>query len=1030
MNWNWKQKWPISLVVIFTMLFSAVLTAAATEPDVQSVVMADAESAAEQAAGSATERETESAAEKDAESETEQAVEQATETATESVTEQATESETETATESATEPTAESETEQATESEIETETEPADEKDTDSAAEDGAGDETEIESESDSLTDNSDDEVTADPEFPGSISLEDFTAAAHEHSWSADWSCDESFHWHECGAEDCPVTVCGEKEGYGEHIYGDDGVCTVCGCLGPDSRPARTAAGAVPTYQEAYEAMIALKDKYPEGMAWTNFTPYGSQGELGDSYVWKGGRIYGSNRGVGCAAFSFLLSDAAFDSLPARVIERGGFTLEDVKIGDILRVNGNSHSVIVLQKSEGGVVVAEGNYNKSVHWGRVLTRAEVLNADYVITRYPKGYVPSDESDADTVMEEGTEGNLHWSLTKGGKLTISGSGMMPNYSAAQLPSWNGYGVSAVVIENGVTSIGDYAFYQSTALSIYLPEGITRIGQNAFDGSALISVTIPGTVGVIGDNAFHGCGNLASVTVSEGVKTIGNEAFRGCTSLTHIDFPASITSVGSGAFMSCEKMTRVRFMPGSGKVTLGGGLFAQCYGLISVTLPQTAECISDNMFQSCTVLPVLYIPANVTSIGENPFTECKSLKYIYFGGTEDEWNSMASVPLKLALQSKGTTVIFNAAFDDPFAPDPDDPGDFWPDEDGKDPVEPDDGDSAHKHNWSAAWSSDETGHWHECGAGCSITDNRNKDGYGAHSYGSWVVDVKAAASQDGSRHRDCTVCSYRQTERIPAAGSGDNAGESNDNTGSSGGSTGGSNDNTGNSGGSTGGSNDNAGSSGGSTGGSNGDTGSSGGSTGGSNDNAGGSGDHADDSNENDGSSNDHSDSPDESGNTGGNGASGNQGNGYAELQKQQESLAAGNQRAGSGMYPVSRSGSANTGNLPVAAKPEKDDTASDALSEGDGEERRSDDEDESDADEESLPPQEEETEPASDALSEGDEIQQVPDREIKAEDASQSDKKNTGVIVSVVSVLGGGTLGSAYVFMRRKYHWKK
>ena len=71
MNWNWKQKWPISLVVIFTMLFSAVLTAAATEPDVPSAVMADAGSTAEQAARSAAERETESAAEKDTDSETE-----------------------------------------------------------------------------------------------------------------------------------------------------------------------------------------------------------------------------------------------------------------------------------------------------------------------------------------------------------------------------------------------------------------------------------------------------------------------------------------------------------------------------------------------------------------------------------------------------------------------------------------------------------------------------------------------------------------------------------------------------------------------------------------------------------------------------------------------------------------------------------------------------------------------------------------------------------------------------------------------
>ncbi len=446
----------------------------------------------------------------------------------------------------------------------------------------------------------------------------------------------------------------------GSTIYGDDGVCTECGCFKPANRLARTVSGAVPTYQEAYEAMIALKDKYPEGMTWTNFTPYGSQGNLGDAYVWNGGKVYGANRG--------------------------------------------SHRVIVLQKSAGRVIVAEGNHNKSVHWGRAISEAEVLTASYVITRDPKAYVPSDEPEADKVVESGTEGSLSWSLTKAGTLTISGSGTIPDYSADRLSPWNKPGVSTVVIENGVTGIGDYAFYQSSALSVYIPDGITRIGRHAFYGSQLISVTIPGTVEVIGDNAFHDCKNLTSVTVSEGVKTIENEAFRGCTSLAYIDFPANISSVGAGAFTSCIEMTRVRFMPSSRKVTLGGGLFAQCQKLTSVTLPQTADSISDNMFQSCTSLPVLYIPESVTSIGRDLFTSCIFLKSIYFGGTETEWKKMMTPYLEGSLKSTGTTVTFNAVFDNPFAPDPDDPGDF----------RPDDGAPAHRHSWSETWNSDGAGH----------------------------------------------------------------------------------------------------------------------------------------------------------------------------------------------------------------------------------------------------------------------------------------------------------------------------
>lgn len=124
-----------------------------------------------------------------------------------------------------------------------------------------------------------------------------------------------------------------------------------------------------------YESMVALKAKYPEGTRYTN----------ANSYVWHAipGVTY---TGYGCAGFAFMLSDAAFGDLPARKVT--GFTLEDVRVGDILRINNDTHSVIVLEVRSNSVIIAEGNYNSSVHWGRELPRSTVESANYMYTRYP------------------------------------------------------------------------------------------------------------------------------------------------------------------------------------------------------------------------------------------------------------------------------------------------------------------------------------------------------------------------------------------------------------------------------------------------------------------------------------------------------------------------------------------------------------------------------------------------------------------------------------------------------------------
>ena len=125
--------------------------------------------------------------------------------------------------------------------------------------------------------------------------------------------------------------------------------------------------------ENVYKAMTSLKNDYPEGMTWTN----------DNYYAWKGG-IYSG--GYGCAGFAFMLSDAAFGNLPARTHNN----FSNIRVGDIIRMNYDTHSVIVLVVKDESVIVAEGNYNSSIHWGREILLSEIKKTGtYVMTRYPK-----------------------------------------------------------------------------------------------------------------------------------------------------------------------------------------------------------------------------------------------------------------------------------------------------------------------------------------------------------------------------------------------------------------------------------------------------------------------------------------------------------------------------------------------------------------------------------------------------------------------------------------------------------------
>ena len=154
-------------------------------------------------------------------------------------------------------------------------------------------------------------------------------------------------------------------------------------------------------------------------------------------------------------------------------------------------------------------------------------------------------------------------NLTWKLDNG-TLTISGTGEMKNYSGNlnQSAPWhsNIKSIKSVVIEKGVTNIGDYAFSWCNSLtSITIPNSVISIGRDAFDNcSSLTSITIPNSITSIGYGAFEACSGLTSVTIPNSLTSISDSVFSRCDSLTSITIPNSITSIGSCTFSSCSSL----------------------------------------------------------------------------------------------------------------------------------------------------------------------------------------------------------------------------------------------------------------------------------------------------------------------------------------------------------------------------------------------------------------------------------------------------------------------------------------
>ena len=294
----------------------------------------------------------------------------------------------------------------------------------------------------------------------------------------------------------------------------------------------------------------------------------------------------------------------------------------------------------------------------------------LLAAVLVLTMLPAGLV-----DMAYAASSGTCGDkLTWSLSDDGTLTISGTGKMKdygdNYGMSVAPWYVGSSqVKTVIIEDGVTSIGDRAFDGCTKLTrVVIPGSVTSIGYSSFRGCySLPSVAIPDSVTSIGDSAFAYCKALTGITLSGSVTSIGSCAFQSCDSLTSVTMQNGVTDIGDNAFTYCKNLTSVT-IPNSVK-TIGTSAFYNCAGLTRVTIPGSVTRIEQDTFKGCSGLTSVTISAGVTSIESGAFRDCTSLTSVTIPGSVTSIEGYAFAycsALTSLIIHDGTTSIGISAF----------------------------------------------------------------------------------------------------------------------------------------------------------------------------------------------------------------------------------------------------------------------------------------------------------------------------------------------------------------------------
>ncbi len=252
-------------------------------------------------------------------------------------------------------------------------------------------------------------------------------------------------------------------------------------------------------------------------------------------------------------------------------------------------------------------------------------------------------------------------DLTWTLNGSGVMTISGTGDMYDFSYHYEPMipWADHieEIQSVVVEEGVTSIGNFAFSNAANLtSVTLPDTLTVIGESAFRSCGqladvvwsknlvevkgfafmncyvLPSADLGSKIELIGNSAFYGCSALSEVNLGEALLGINTLAFGGCTSLTEISMPDTVEALGTDVFNGCTALTTVKLS--NGLKNLPAYTFNECTSLVNVTMPEYLTTIGERAFYYCQSLESIDLPFSLIAMDSDAFGHCVKLHDIEF------------------------------------------------------------------------------------------------------------------------------------------------------------------------------------------------------------------------------------------------------------------------------------------------------------------------------------------------------------------------------------------------------------
>ncbi len=248
----------------------------------------------------------------------------------------------------------------------------------------------------------------------------------------------------------------------------------------------------------------------------------------------------------------------------------------------------------------------------------IMKKISVIIMAVVMCAVSAGLVSCMKIDMRSEKKSGTCGkSITWELDDEGTLTISGTGDMQiePYEMTGKKLWFGKksSIKKVVIDNGVTSISDYAFDDCQVLTeIIIPDSVESIGNCAFYCcTELKKINIPETTSYFGFNSFSGTGWLSEKIEKNPLVVLNNVLIEGKNCSGDVTIPYGVTSIAGWAFRQYE---------------------SQCENLISVTIPDGVINIGDSAFENCKYLEKINIPDSVKTIEKEAFCNCWSLREI--------------------------------------------------------------------------------------------------------------------------------------------------------------------------------------------------------------------------------------------------------------------------------------------------------------------------------------------------------------------------------------------------------------